>query len=164
MTKEISNELMNEFLENNENQKIMNKAARPFRKVLDYDEVENCKRLAMWKALRSYDSEKGSKFTTFLYRGVYFECKGAASQIMKSADNLEFFEEYGNYEQPQSTLENIEWVDEIKNISGGEILFDEYYLGLNLTEIAEKYETNIYQIRKRKKKILDLMHSKIFGV
>ena len=68
------NEKIQEALKDRNLQGIMNKAASTFTKQLSQDEIHTCKLNALWKSLKHWDENKNSKFSSYLYNGVKFEC------------------------------------------------------------------------------------------
>lgn len=54
--------------------KVMNKASKSFKLSLDADEIYTCQINALWKAIKNYNPSKKTKFTTYLYTGVFIEC------------------------------------------------------------------------------------------
>ena len=49
----------------------MHKASRSFNSALDVDEIYTCQLNALWKAFKILSQIFGTKFTTYLYNGVY---------------------------------------------------------------------------------------------
>ena len=64
---EISDAEFNEALENKDNVRIMNSVCSRYRKSIPYEEIERCKMISLWEALRAFDPNGGKKFTSFLY-------------------------------------------------------------------------------------------------
>ena len=54
--------------------KIMNKASKSFMNQLDVDEIYTCQINALFKSHVNFNPKFKTKFTTYLYRGVYIEC------------------------------------------------------------------------------------------
>jgi RNA polymerase sigma factor (sigma-70 family) len=134
-------------LEDEDYFKIMIKASRPFKTILTEDELESCKRVATWKALKKFDPSKGASFMTFLYRGVFLECKMAAKFVMKhrlkKLDGTEIkiipiMDSVGVTRQHEDTdIKKIEFLEEINSVDGGDILIDYFINGMSLQEIGD---------------------------
>lgn len=75
----ISNEEFKIAYQSIDNKKIMYFASQPFAKMLSYDDLEHCKMIGLWQAMRKYDSGK-SKFTSYLTNSVTWECLGALNR------------------------------------------------------------------------------------
>ena len=91
---EISNEEFNEAFKNKDNLRIMNSVCARYRKSISYEEIERCKMISLWEALRAFDPNGGKKFTSFLYTRIDWECKRqiSAMQRRKKVNTLEFKE------------------------------------------------------------------------
>ena len=51
--------------------------------IIPTDELQRCKLISLWEALKAFDPEGGKKFTSFLYTRVDWECKKEVSNIIK---------------------------------------------------------------------------------
>ena len=164
MSKIVDNETLQEALVNEDYQKIMSSSARRFAGILSSDEIESCKKKALWKALESYDptrvnsQNKTSKFTSYLYRGVMLECKTQVKFVINGRNNLKQCHE--NLGSVDNYFSNIEIFDELNSIKHGDILLDFFFNGLSVKEIAEKHEVSSQTIGVRKKKALNLLKSR----
>ena len=67
--------------------KVMHKASKSFNKQLDKEEIYTCQVNALWKAIKNFNSEKKTKFTTYLYTGVMIECIKAVKFNNKGSDS-----------------------------------------------------------------------------
>ena len=81
--KEVAEEEFKEALKNTDNMKIMNKVCSRYRATIPYDEIERCKMVALWQALKAFDPNGGRKFTSFLYNRIDWECKKQIYEINK---------------------------------------------------------------------------------
>lgn len=79
----ITNDEFKEALKNQDNMKIMNKVCSRYRATIPYDEIERCKMIALWEALKAWDENGGRKFTSFLYNRIDWECKKQIYEINK---------------------------------------------------------------------------------
>lgn len=156
----VLDETIRKALENEDYQKIMGKASSKFSYILSKDELESCKIEAMWKALAGYDKSRGTKFTSYLYRGVYLECKTHVKFIMGGRRDAVLC--HPNIGKEDKTFLMIEIRDELSNMENGGIISDYYFDGLSLGEMSEKYGVSKQTIGIRKKKALNLLKSRLF--
>ena len=77
------------------NVKILNKVCSKYSRIIPKDELDRCKLIALWEALKAYDPEKGQKFTSFLYKRADWECKKQLYAINKHSKSVEYQEYYG---------------------------------------------------------------------
>ncbi len=151
--------------------RIARSAANSFSPVLSQDEIESCILTAMWKAMQKYDESSKTKFSTFLYNGVKMECltqrkfnlshKNKKVKFVKvnkpyffnkmkenSPISREFVEDPNNY------TETVDMMDEIKNLSDPELVYDRFYKNMTIKELAKKRGVCGETIRIRLKKNL----------
>ena len=81
--KQVTNNDIYKALDDINNIKIMNKVVNIYYRYLSKDEAESCKLNGLWKALGCHDNEKGSKFTSSLYRYVKWECQSTLREKYK---------------------------------------------------------------------------------
>ena len=79
----INDKELLEALSDINNVRIMNKVCSKYRQTIPYDELERCKLISLWQALKAFDPEGGRKFTSFLYNRIDWECKKQIYQILK---------------------------------------------------------------------------------
>ena len=53
----------------------MNKVANRYRTAIDFDDIESIKMQTLWRCIDRYDSDKGTKFTSYLYQQLSFAFK-----------------------------------------------------------------------------------------
>ena len=70
----MSTTRIEKYLNNEDVMKVAYKAASTFSKVLSQDEIKSCVMNALWKADANYDEANTTKFTSYLHKGVVFEC------------------------------------------------------------------------------------------
>jgi DNA-directed RNA polymerase specialized sigma subunit len=71
----VSNEEFESAYVNEDNLKIIGHASRKYSQVVDAEELKALGAIALWKCLRNFKPELGTKFTTFLYYYVGCEIK-----------------------------------------------------------------------------------------
>lgn len=156
MNQEIGTKIEESF-DNEEVQKIMNKASRSFSGQLSKDEITTCHLNALWKAHQHYKPNGGAKFFTYLYKGVVIEC----------LRELKFNSKYDSYRKIHSNIpENrdyqfdLELQEEINQMPEREMILDRLS-GMSIKEIAEKHSQNRETARRKIKKSLIKLANRI---
>ena len=67
--------IFEEKWESSDVQNIMNKVANRYRTAIDFDDIESIKMQTLWRCIDRYDSDKGTKFTSYLYQQLSFAFK-----------------------------------------------------------------------------------------
>ena len=151
--------------------RIARSAANSFSPVLSQDEIESCILTALWKAMKKYDENSKTKFSTFLYNGVKMECltqrkfnlshKNKKVKFVKTNKSYFFNKrkdtpsQSRNFiEDPNNYTETIDMMDEIKNLSDPELVYDRFYKNMTIKELAKKRGVCGETIRIRLKKNL----------
>jgi DNA-directed RNA polymerase specialized sigma24 family protein len=134
-------------LKDKELEGIMNKAASGFNKQLSEDELYTCKINALWKSLKNWDEDKNSKFTTYLYNGVKFECirevKFKKKDYGRGGKELEYVFSSGNYH-----VGEVDMLDEIEALPDAEIMLDRAK-NYTIKEISDIHNINRETIRRK---------------
>ena len=145
-----------EALKDNDILKIMNKASNSFFKQLDQDEIYTCQLNALWNGFRNFNPNMNTKFTTYLYNGVYIEClkqlkfKNKSKKCNKKLhDNMSFSEN------------NIlfEILDCLNTDEEKDLIMDKYS-NMTINEMAEKRNYSRETVRKKLKKIYQKLNDK----
>ena len=169
---------IDEKLKDQDLMRIARSAANSFASVLSQDEIENCILTALWKATNKYDENSKTKFSTFLYNGVKMECltqrkfnlshknKNSRIKNAKKQYPLRFTSKTtrwpkrneapskNNIEDPHNYIETVDMIDEIKNLSDPDLIFDRFYKNMTIKELAKKRGVCGETIRIRLKKNL----------
>jgi DNA-directed RNA polymerase specialized sigma subunit len=149
---------LEEILKDEDLIKIANKAAQSFSEALSKDEIENCIISAAWVATNNFNKEKNTKFSTYLYKGVYYECLKQLKQNRKSAlTNRNLM----NYTNVNSEVSRIDLIDEIRACSNPDIILDKFYGNMTLDEIATKKGVSKETIRFRLKKDINFLKTRL---
>lgn len=149
---------LEEILKDQDMIKIANKAAQSFSEVLSKDDIENCILSAAWVAVNNFDESKKTKFSTYLYKGVYYECLKQIKIQKKSAlTNRNLM----NYSTINSEVSKIDLFDEIGACANPDIIFDKFYSNMTLDEIAKKKGVSKETIRFRLKKDINLLKTRL---
>lgn len=130
--------------------RIMNDASKRFRNQLDTDSIYTCQINALWKSFVNYNPNKNTKFTTYLYNGIFIEClkevkfQGKLKNRSCSIhDNI-----------PHNRTENLifECLDELKSEEERSLFLDRIS-NMTISEIAKKHDSNRETVRKKIKNI-----------
>jgi DNA-directed RNA polymerase specialized sigma subunit len=162
----VTNEQVQEALKNEDYQKIMAASAKKFYGLLSQDELESCKLMALWNALKSFDPENinkngnPTKFTTYLFSGVFLECRTMTKFVMKNKKETRSY--HPNIEAKADNGDfNVELMDELDSIPDGDIIKSLYVDGDTIKEIAERKNLSKQAIYNRKEKALKLMRHRM---
>ena len=133
--------------------KIMNKSSQRFRNQLDADDIYTCQINALWKCFLHFKPEKNTKFTTYLFNGVFIEC---LKQIKFNNKHEKFTKGklHSNVTKSQSAHIMLEILDEAKNEEEKSLIIDKYN-NMTIQEMAEKRNSNRETVRKKLKKVLN---------
>lgn len=135
--------------------KIMNKASRRFINQLDKDSIYSCQLNALWRSFVNFKPDKNTKFTTYLYNGVFIECLKELkfqNKLSKYASPL-----HSNIASKKSDNIIIEIMDELKTDEEKSLIQDRLS-NMTIAEIAKKHNSNRETIRKRIKKLINKIH------
>ncbi len=133
--------------------KITKKASEKFHRLLDKEEIYTCILNATWKAYIKYNPQKGSKFTTYLYKGVIIEC---LTQIKFNKHKRTYVELHENYST--NDINYTDLIDEIlAKCDDPGLILDKFFHNKTIKEIAAEHkicnETARLKIKKNLKKL-----------
>jgi DNA-directed RNA polymerase specialized sigma subunit len=139
--------------------KIANKAGQQFSNKLSQDEIKNCILGALWSASNNFKENKKTKFSTYLYRGVFYECLKQLKKNDKcqALTNREFI----NQTIPQKPIENIELMDEIKRCEDPDLIIEKFFYNATLKDMAEKRGVSKETVRFKLKKNINFLKSRL---
>jgi len=144
-------------LNNKDIVKIMHKASRSFNSALDIDEIYTCQLNALWKSFKNFKPDFGTKFTTYLYNGVYIEClkelkfKQKSSRCSKKLHN--------NISSTNADLLTIDIMDEVLDQEEFDLLHDKI-CNMTINEMSSKRDYSRETVRKKLKKISNRIKDK----
>lgn len=142
--KEVTEEEFQDANSNLDNIRIMNSVCSRYRNTIPQDEIERCKLIALWEAMKAFDPNGGRKFTSFLYNRIDWECKKQIQQINRARRKIAFSIE-GPLEDCKSITqyESIAIKDAIDylGIKYRTVLYQRYFERMTMQEIAD---TNDY--------------------
>lgn len=136
--------------------KIMNKASKRFKNQLDVDTIKTCQLNALWKTFVNHDPNKGAKFTTYLYNGVFIECMKEIKFYQKSMRNNGKL--HDNIEDKKNQYLIVDMLDELNNEEKN--IFMDRLSNMTIAEMAEKYGKNRESTRRQMHKIFNKIAKK----
>jgi hypothetical protein len=136
--------------------KIMNRASKRFKNQLNKDIIYSCQLNALWKACANHDPEKGAKFTTYLYHGVFIECMKEIKFVQKS--NRAKAKLHDNIPDNHNQYLAIDILDELKGED--KELFLDRMSNMTIAEISNKHKINRETARRRVNKIIQNLNNK----
>lgn len=140
-------------------QGIMNKAASTFTRQLNQDEIYTCKINALWKSLTHWDASRKTKFSTYLFNGVKYECIREVK--FKRKDKATGGKDL---DKTIASLDNhvaeIDLYDEIDNLPHAGLIKDRAK-SFTINEIAQRHDINRESTRRRIKKSSKLLSNRL---
>lgn len=137
--------------------KIMNKASKRFKNQLDSDTIKTCQLNALCKTFVNHDPEKGAKFTTYLYNGVFIECMKEIKFSQKSLRNSGKL--HDNIPTNKNQFLIVDLLDELNDDEEREIFMDRLS-NMTIAEMAEKYGKNRESTRRKMHKVFKKIANK----
>lgn len=128
--------------------KIMNRASNSFKNQLDCDSIHTCQINALWKAFVNFNPEKKTKFTTYLYNGVYIECIKEVKFLNKSKKCNKKMHDNILVSSDNSLFVDI--MDELDSSEERDLILDKL-MNMTIDEMAKKRNSNRETVRKKLK-------------
>jgi hypothetical protein len=137
---------------------IMNKACKRFANQLDTDTLHSCKLNALWKSFMYFKPEKNTKFTTYLYNGVFIECL----KEIKFKNKYQKFNGklHDNIVKNSDPYLIIDIMDELKTSDERELFLDRLS-NMTIEEMAKKRKSNRETTRKKLNKMITNLQKKL---
>ena len=162
-TQEIHMEQIEQQLKDKDIMGVVSKAASTFTSTLSHDEIQTCILSALWKATSKYRLDGGTKFTTYLYRGVVMEC------LTQQKFNLNHYSPHSthhNITDRKNLYDRIDLLDEINTkCEDPDLVYDRFYKNMTIKELAKQRGVCGETIRiKLKKNLKNLRNSMVEGV
>jgi len=118
------------------NIKIINKVCSKYVKIIPRDELDRCKLIALWEALKAYDPEKGQRFTSFLYNRIDWECKKQLYDINKR-NRQKKYNEALHFADDKSDLEIKDVIQKL-HPRLRKVIYQRFFERLTMEEIAKE--------------------------
>ena len=145
----VPNEVYTKLYEDESVQNIIHSVSKKYSKTLKYDELKQCGRIGLFKALKSYKRGK-SKFTTHLYRWVRWECQREC-EISNKYEGITFSYDINSIIDPPTKLNDI--LDDLEGKYKNFLIYRHIYRMSN-KEIAKKLRISVSTVKNRMKKAL----------
>jgi DNA-directed RNA polymerase specialized sigma subunit len=150
MTEEKIDVKIEKALKNKDITNIMHKASKRFINQLDKDTIYTCQINALWKAFLNFKPEKNTKFTTYLFNGVFIECLKEIK--FKNKSNRCKHKLHDNIAQNNERYLMVDILDEITNEEDRQLLLDKIS-NMTIQEMANKRNISRETVRKKLKKL-----------
>lgn len=137
--REIDNAEFESAYKNRDNLRIMNKVCSKYRATIPADEIERCKLISLWEAMKAYDPNGGKKFTSFLHTRIDWECKRKINEInrQKKRNGYEFQESLYILYKNKDTAEIKDILDKLP-IKFQKVLDQRFFHRMTMEEIAKE--------------------------
>jgi len=148
-----------EYWNSSDIQNIMNKVANRYKNSIDFDDIESIKMQTLWKCMDKYDSERGTKFTSYVYQQLSFAFKNKIKKKRREF-NVESIEDIDRRLQNRM---------EVKDILMGldpeytDILHKRYYQNMTMMEIGKSNGYSRETARRRLKKAIKICQNNCFS-
>jgi hypothetical protein len=154
---DLNDKILN-ALNNKDITNIMNKACKRFMNQLDADILHTCKLNALWKCFLYFKPEKNTKFTTYLYNGVFIEC---LKEIKFKNKHQRFSGKlHENIVKNSDPYKMIDIMDELKTADEKELFLDRLS-NMTIEEMAKKRNSNRETTRKKLNKMITNLRKKL---
>lgn len=160
---------LKKMMEDKDIDQMSNFVASKYSPMLSKDEIENCIVNAIWSAMNKFDPTRGTKFTTFLYRGVKIQCQKRinfnnkyrtnANIDLISATKSSFVK--SRTHRVDKAFDEVDMRDEIENCEDPELIYDRFYNNMTLNEIAKKRNTSYETVRNKILKNLKIIRKRL---
>lgn len=145
-----------DYLSNDDIIKVANKAASSFSGTLSRDEIQSCILSALWKAKKRYKEGSKCKLTSFIHKGVVFECLTQRKFNLAKTSQLTI-----SVPEKRNDTERVDMLDQIQQCDDPELIYDRFYKNMTINEIAEDRgvcgETIRIRLKKNLKKLRQSM-------
>ena len=125
---------------------LMSRVAKKYKKYITYDEINNCKLHAVYKALKTYDKDKHTKFSTFLCYHVNWEI----GDFLKTEMRFKIRHKHKVVEVLYNLdIKTVDMLIDMDSFEHSDIARDKIEQGMSFSEIAKKYKIGKETARKR---------------
>lgn len=164
-------ELFNEYIENEQYQEIITSQIRFCCKTYparlhpsDWKQIGD---VALWKSIRKYTTEGGTKFTTYLYGQVKYEYMNYIKEMgyikASSYSDRENSEEMGFYDSRYDSVEVKELIESLPKRMR-DIIVMRFYDRRTLAYIGELYNITTERVRQIEANALEIMQENAIRV
>jgi RNA polymerase sigma factor (sigma-70 family) len=147
------NKQFEEKWNNTDVKNIMNKVSNRYVKNIDMDDLESIKMNTLWKCIEKYDSDKGTKFTSYLYQQLTFALKNQIKKKRKEFNSQRTLEKMDvNQMMYQEVYDIITGLEE----EDTKILEQRFYHNMTMKEIGRQNGYSRETARRRLKNAVKL--------
>lgn len=147
------NKQFEEKWNNTDVKNIMNKVSNRYVKNIDMDDLESIKMNTLWKCIEKYDSDKGTKFTSYLYQQLTFALKNQVKKKRKEFNSQRTLEKMDvNQMMYQEVYDIITGLEE----EDTKILEQRFYHNMTMKEIGRQNGYSRETARRRLKNAVKL--------
>jgi DNA-directed RNA polymerase specialized sigma subunit len=150
-----------ELLKDKDIMKVSESAASSFRGSLTEDEIQNCIYNAVWRASKMYDLTKGTKLTSYIHKGVKFEC--LSQKKINSSGNIPIDRVNNIASKKHNGFERVDMMDEISKCEDPMLIYDRFYRNMTVNEIADNLGVCGETVRIRLRKNLKMIKNSLTG-
>lgn len=170
MKKLVSNSQFEAAYANCDNQRIIYTVLQRFYSQLSRDTLQNCANDGLWKAIAFYDSTKGMKFTTYLYKYVMWECQKAFNRQKRCAIKHNLIKQHRSnlkittIDTKRLCENQLNHILTLLNDEDRQLLVDRYIGNKTYSELSVNSELTPNQIRSRIINIIKSLRKHVNGV
>ena len=148
----MNSDNIDDYLGNQDIVKVANKAASSFSNTLSRDEIQTCILSAMWKAKKKYKEGSKCKLTSYIHKGVVFECLTQRKFNMDKSrsGNTPMY----RIEDKNQDIDRIDMLDQLQVCPDPQLVYDRFYRNMTINELAAERGVCGETIRIRLKKNL----------
>lgn len=151
----MSTTRIEKYLNNEDVMKVAYKAASTFSKVLSQDEIKSCVMNALWKADANYDEANTTKFTSYLHKGVVFECLTQRKFNQRKGGEKTLSHLIGDKRDYFSAIDFKDAID--TKCDDPTLIYDKFYKDMTFEEMGKERGVCGERIRQRVEKNLAIL-------
>jgi len=117
---------------------------------------------ATWSAINNFKQEKNTKFTTYLYKGVVYECIKQKKTNNRKSSTPHYNISSANHISCKLGFDfSADLVDEINICEDPSLIYEKYYYNYTLNDMAKKRGISKEAVRFKLKKNLNFLKSRL---
>jgi RNA polymerase sigma factor (sigma-70 family) len=159
----VTNEDFEKALLDVDNVRIIKSVTTKFTKKLGASNAKQCGNIALWKSLQNFDDTKGCKYTTYLYRTVFWTCLNEVRCLNKEKAvtnvDVSYFKDsisFSNYRRSDTSIKDV--FDILGNVES-RLLKSRYIHKNTLSEISISQNITEKKTRKSLREIIKKIKS-----
>lgn len=140
------------YLSDSNVMRVAYSASSSFSTTLSKDEIQSCILNALWRASKKYNKRNKTKFTSYLYNGVVFECL-SQRKFNRSKRGVTLNETIADNYNPVAEIDMIDTIE--AKCEDPTLVIDRFYKNMTINELAKNRKVCGETIRIRLKKNLE---------